>query len=508
LANWWVTVQRRVDVPGITLLTVTVFTIGTFKLSHNSAIVCSLLMVPIALLAYVRGWVAGLLAALSVAVCIAPYVRYIAPYYEIKDSLINPPLTLDLWILVTLAYVALGVSVGIRGNLVRRAQRDLMADYEAKLEHAKASAEHYEALLEQMSLGQEHLMRMNEELALLNGIATAVNSSLDMAQIIDSAVSNLRALLRIDALGVYWLAPEGDALTLEAVRPDIPAPEDARRQPVHLGDDLLSRVLHGAGPVLDCQEDGALVRLPVFDAEVHSLIAVPLRLRARPLGVLVLGRHAAEPFTTDDAKFLESLARILTLAIENAKLFERAQELSLSDELTGLNNRRMFNLRLQAEVTRAKAAGDPLCLVIFDLDFFKRVNDQYGHQAGDEVLKTFARILQHDIRGADLVCRIGGEEFSLLVPDTVLLEAYAIAQRICRHVAATPFTLEEGVHITMTVSAGVACLDGTIAHGDALVGAADRALYAAKAAGRNRVEVYTSAMGDPLPAEVAEPAPV
>jgi diguanylate cyclase (GGDEF)-like protein len=317
-----------------------------------------------------------------------------------------------------------------------------------------------------------------------------------MERIMDTTMAQLGALLQVDVLCVYWVAPTGDTLVLEAARPALA--EDARHT-VHIDDGFIGRTLYAHAPLRsDPSTDGAQCLLGV-GMEVRSMIAVPLRMGARPLGVLLLGRQSGELFTEDDVNFLGSLARVLTLAIENAKLFERAQELSLSDELTSLGNRRLFNLRLASEIARTRATGAPLCLVMLDLDFFKRINDQYGHPAGDEVLRQFTRLVQHDVRGNDLLCRIGGEEFALMVLDAVVLEAYAIAQRICRRIAETPFVLDDGTAFTMTVSAGVAHLDGAMHTVEDFVTAADRALYTAKANGRNRVEVFTPETSVPLP---------
>lgn len=492
---WWVMLQRRIDVPGLTLLTVTVMSLGIFSLGFSSPLICALLMAPIALLALVRGWVAGILVAMICSFLTAP------TYIFDDNPRMHPALEPTGWLLLTGGYLVLGILVGVFGNLARRRQQAQVAEIEAQLQRAQASAQRYEALLEEMSVGQERLMRMNEELALLNGIATSVNSSLDLDSIMDTTMAQLGTMLHVDLLGVYWLNA-GDILLLEAARP---AGQEVGAYAGRIGEGVLGRTLQAQHPLRLTSESETMPRLPGFTEAVSSLIVVPLRMGARTLGVLALGRFTGEDFTEDDLNFLGSLARVLALAIENAKLLERAQELSLSDELTGLGNRRLFNLRLGAEIARAKSTGTPLCLVAFDLDFFKRVNDEHGHLAGDEVLKGFAKLVQQDIRNVDFCCRIGGEEFALPIIDTVLLEAYAIAQRIVRHVAETPFPVEEGKALSMTVSAGVAMLDSTIDCVEAFVDAADRALYAAKKNGRNRVEVFTPSLEAPPPKVNEEP---
>jgi len=238
-----------------------------------------------------------------------------------------------------------------------------------------------------------------------------------------------------------------------------------------------------------------------MSSAAKSIIGVPLSIRSRLLGVLVLGRKSGRSFSEDDEKFLNSVGRVLAVAIENARLFKHAQEMSLADELTGLANRRMFNLQLTSELNQARITGARLCLMIFDLDFFKRINDKFGHLVGDEILHAFAQTVQAELRDTDLFCRFGGEEFALIAPDISVTDAIALANRICQLIAAKPFVLEDGTTHALTVSIGVACLGPGITNDEELIAVADEALYAAKARGRNRVEV---AYGNPVTAKSDE----
>lgn len=164
-------------------------------------------------------------------------------------------------------------------------------------------------------------------------------------------------------------------------------------------------------------------------------------------------------------------------------------ELAVTDGLTGLHNRRYLDTHLQTLVERAHKRGRPLSLLITDIDHFKDVNDTHGHDGGDAVLREFARRLREQVRGMDLVCRYGGEEFVIVMPDTSALMAAEIAERLRGDVADVPFPLGgDAPTVEVTASLGVATLDHT-AGGDAkaLIKKADLALYEAKAAGRNRV---------------------
>ncbi|MEO0544232.1 MAG: PleD family two-component system response regulator [Pseudomonadota bacterium] len=163
-------------------------------------------------------------------------------------------------------------------------------------------------------------------------------------------------------------------------------------------------------------------------------------------------------------------------------------ELAVTDGLTGLHNRRYLDTHLKTLVERAVNRQRPLSLLITDIDHFKRVNDTYGHEAGDDVLREFARRLRSSVRGIDLACRYGGEEFVIVMPDTSAILAQDVAERLREQVAGDPFKFSDGRAIELTTSIGVATLSAADGSDPAaLLRKADQALYAAKQAGRNQV---------------------
>ena len=163
-------------------------------------------------------------------------------------------------------------------------------------------------------------------------------------------------------------------------------------------------------------------------------------------------------------------------------------EMAVTDALTGLHNRRYMSGQLQAFVQRANHGGDPVAVLVLDIDHFKAVNDGFGHDAGDEVLSEFAVRLATNVRAVDLPCRLGGEEFVVVMPDTSLEDAHRIADRIRRDVGSAPFRVMGGrEHLTITVSVGVAASLGEGDTPEALLKRADEGVYEAKASGRNRV---------------------
>lgn len=162
--------------------------------------------------------------------------------------------------------------------------------------------------------------------------------------------------------------------------------------------------------------------------------------------------------------------------------------MAITDALTGLHNRRYMESHLATLAEQNVARGKPLAVMILDIDFFKAVNDTYGHDAGDDVLREFATRIRRSIRGIDLACRYGGEEFVIVMPETDLNVAGKVAERVRRAIAAEPFTIEKGARrIEVTISIGLATLERKDEPVADVLKRADVALYRAKHDGRNRV---------------------
>jgi diguanylate cyclase (GGDEF)-like protein len=193
-------------------------------------------------------------------------------------------------------------------------------------------------------------------------------------------------------------------------------------------------------------------------------------------------------FSAETRKLGEWLSSQAAIALENARLHDVVQRQAITDELTGLVNRRRFLAALEAEVVRARRLGGPLTVVLADLDDFKPINDRYGHHAGDAVLVGFADVIRDHVRDVDVAGRLGGEEFALLLPETDLGGAEAGAERLRRSFAEQDLALSDGRIERVTASFGVAQLAAGQS-GDELLRAADAALYRAKAAGKNRVSL-------------------
>jgi two-component system, cell cycle response regulator len=167
-------------------------------------------------------------------------------------------------------------------------------------------------------------------------------------------------------------------------------------------------------------------------------------------------------------------------------------ELALTDPLTGLSNRRHLETHLKALIEQAKSSSQPLSVLMADIDHFKSLNDTYGHAAGDAVLREFAERLRRNVRAVDLVCRLGGEEFLIVMPDTTAELARHVGERVCSCIGEEAFRIDSATRVKATASVGLATLEAAAGDADALLQRADEALYTAKRAGRNRVVAHAA----------------
>jgi len=191
-------------------------------------------------------------------------------------------------------------------------------------------------------------------------------------------------------------------------------------------------------------------------------------------------------FGKEMRELAEWLASQAAVALDNARLHDIVQRQAMTDDLTGLVNRRRFIEALDAEIERARSFGSDLTIVLADLDNFKQVNDEHGHHGGDVVLRAFADLIRSHVRDVDVSGRIGGEEFAILLPETDREGAARVAERMRRSLNSVSITLSDGHAVRVASSFGVAELDPEQS-GDGLLRAADAALYRAKDEGKNRV---------------------
>ena len=237
---------------------------------------------------------------------------------------------------------------------------------------------------------------------------------------------------------------------------------------------------------------GTLIERDLVDApepirlfkECASRMSIPLISFGQTLGVLTLHSSEKNAFRESELQSLESVADICATSIQNAHYVERVKQLAYLDGLTGIFNRRFFELRILEEIERARRYATGMAVIMADIDGFKMLNDEFGHLLGDEVLRQVSSLFHQQLRKVDVVCRYGGEEFAILLTQITAPQALLIAEKLRRMVESFRFP---GVPRTITISAGVAAFPGDGKSRDEMIRAADSGLYAAKQAGRNRV---------------------
>jgi diguanylate cyclase (GGDEF)-like protein len=223
---------------------------------------------------------------------------------------------------------------------------------------------------------------------------------------------------------------------------------------------------------------------------LKSHLTLPLAVEGKVLGCISLDSEQPNAFDVQDLQFFSVIGYQIAATLKQFQKISSITDLAIYDKLTNVHNRRYFDEKIRIETQKSFSSHTPISLVMVDIDFFKKVNDTYGHHAGDSVLSKIASLLKGSVRKDDTVARYGGEEFVLILPGAKLEVTSIIAERIRRLVETTPFEIEGG-QIHITISIGISNLPTHQAKSEEeLVKMADQALYNAKREGRNRVCIF------------------
>lgn len=247
-------------------------------------------------------------------------------------------------------------------------------------------------------------------------------------------------------------------------------------------DAMAARALDSESPLV--KEDAA-----AGGAEPFHLVAGSFRVRGRVVGALAAGR-TRQPFDEDDVHLVNLLASSTSVAIANVRLYQQTRKMAITDPTTGLYNLRHFRTVLAQEVQKAKRLNYPLAMIMADVDHFKKVNDAFGHPSGNVALRTISRTIVQCLRQTDTVARYGGEEFAAILPGCDPSALLQVAEKVRQSVAQAPIHLQKSTQpVYVTISVGGAWQDASEADAFSLLAAADEALYAAKALGRDRSHI-------------------
>lgn len=320
----------------------------------------------------------------------------------------------------------------------------------------------------------------------------------DPAQTYQTIVTQTADLMYAERGSLLLLDETESALTVTAAR-GMRAPLN-EVAPIPVGEGIAGTVLREGLPMV-----GTIDQLEQADSgergyKTKSFISYPISIGNRRFGVLNLAdKIGSGAYGESDLSVMDLVAPQIALAIERASWQQRANQfqlMSITDALTGLHNRRYLEARLTEELSRSKRYDYPLSFMMIDIDDFKLYNDRNGHQAGDRALEITAQCLRAALRKIDVASRYGGEEFSILLPQTALQEAGVLADRIRRKILSAPFPHGRSQPLgAVTVSIGLSTFSASLDSAEAIVHAADRALYHAKSHGKNRAYAYQGAQG-------------
>ena len=361
---------------------------------------------------------------------------------------------------------------------------------------ASAFADQVAVALEQAILFQKTQSALQERDA-LRTIMVEISEELELSALLQTIMIKSCELLDTVSAEIGLFNPEEDCVEIAAIYNQA---DEFIGKKIPMGAGLLGQAALSRKPILLSNYSSWEHALPDFkDSIWFASMGVPLIYRQRLIGAIAVGdTRETKTFTNSDLSLLAMLAHQATIAIENAQLFQKVQQLATTDELTGLPNRREL-FRVGEELFKvSKAEEFPLTAVMIDIDLFKQINDTYGHSIGDQVLKELAAICSARIRDNDILCRYGGEEFTLILPGTDLSTGEIIADRLRRAIENTPVETDRG-RLNVTASFGVTALGPEHRSLANLVDAADAAMYRAKNLGRNRVETINGS-GFTLPA--------
>jgi diguanylate cyclase (GGDEF)-like protein len=322
----------------------------------------------------------------------------------------------------------------------------------------------------------------------LRDSAAALTSTLDLDEVLDRILTIVGRVVPHESANIMLL--EGD--TVKVVKAHGYAErgldsEIKNLNPRPMDVPTMKRMIDTGKPVLvaDVRKWEEWQRLP-SSLWVNSYIGAPIRIKDEVIGFINLDSSQPNYFKQSSAERLQAFADQAAIAIENARLYQGMQQLALTDDLTALYNRRGLLELGQREVQRAHRFKRSLTLIWLDIDHFKDINDAFGHEKGDEVLRKVIERCKKEVREIDIFSRYGGDEFIVILPETTLEGGTQVAERLCYLIKKITVSSFLG-NIHITASFGVASLSEDVADLNALMTRADQAMYQAKQAGRDRV---------------------
>ncbi len=359
-------------------------------------------------------------------------------------------------------------------------------DHQRSLETARTELE----LKKELETVNSRLQRRLDELQILFDLSRTLASTLELSFVLDGISTMLSTRLVVPKFSIMLLGQSGK-LEIQRITPDNAASVGLTFE---IGEGIcgLAADSRKATYVPSLAGD---TRFRPREGTAHPqdgcLLSVPMVVGQELIGVLNFERERRADFSADEIEFFGAIADQAAVAIQKARLHEQTVTLSITDPLTLIPNRRFLFQQIESEINRANRFGTQLSLLMIDIDHFKKLNDQEGHQAGDDVLRKVAETMKASLRKVDTVGRYGGEEFIVLLPQVTRAEALEVGEKLRRAVQAVEFGFrKKETARQVSISVGVASMPVDASAQTELVDAADAALYIAKREGRNKVVAY------------------
>jgi diguanylate cyclase (GGDEF)-like protein len=333
--------------------------------------------------------------------------------------------------------------------------------------------------------------RRLEEISIFHDVAKALTSSLDLDAVLQTIMDKMAVFFRPDTWSLLMVDEQKEELYFAiAVGP---ASETLKQLRLKVGEGIAGWVArHGESLIVpDVYTDPRFAKRidEMTKWQTRSIICVPLKSKHRVLGVIQLINCSLDSFGESEMFFLHALCDYAAIAIDNAKAMERIQELTITDDCTGLYNARHLYKVLESEVYRAQRFGQEFTVVFLDLDHFKKVNDTHGHLVGSKLLSDIGFRIKAALRLIDYAFRYGGDEFVVLLPQTSKENGITVAKRLQDSIRTEPFVMEGNISLNIKSSLGVASFPEDAKSAHEIIRQADEMMYMVKGATRDCIAV-------------------
>jgi diguanylate cyclase (GGDEF)-like protein len=329
-----------------------------------------------------------------------------------------------------------------------------------------------------------------KDLRVFHDVARALTSSLDLDSILGAIMQQMEQFFEPESWSLLIVDEQQQNLYYAVAAGESPGDRNLR---LALGEGIAGWVAqHGELVIVSEPANDPRFHAPANSppaSPVRSAICMPLRWQDRTLGVIELLNYRASTLTEETMAFLHVLCDYAAIAIQNVRAVERIQELTITDDCTGLfNSRHLFSVT-ESELERSRRFSLPFSLIFIDLDHFKGVNDLHGHLTGSRLLAEIARTIKHNVRGIDSAFRYGGDEFIVLLPQTGKDAALEVTQRLLHSLRETRYLVSEGLELQIMASFGIASYPEDGDSIQEIIGAADEMMYLVKNSSRGNIAV-------------------